>query len=86
MCAQCGRAALPAAAGVLVTLCTAAAPFAAGAWMPRPRAAPAPTPARGPQLAALALLYAECCERLCDAEAILYLSDVLVAFALGECG
>lgn len=66
---------------MLVTLCTAAAPFAAGAWLPLPP----PAAARGPQFAALALLYAECCERLCDAEAILYLSDVLVAFALGEC-
>ncbi|KAJ8715338.1 hypothetical protein PYW07_009820 [Mythimna separata] len=84
----CGRAALPAPAGVLVTLGTAAAPFAAGAWLPLP-AAPSPAAAaaapRGAQLAALALLYCECCERLCDAEAILYLGDVLVALALEVC-
>ncbi|KAJ8709458.1 hypothetical protein PYW08_009462 [Mythimna loreyi] len=80
---QCGRAALPALAGVLVTLSTAAAPFAAGAWLPLPGAA-AGSPG-GARLAALALLYCECCERLCDAEAILYLSDVLVALALEVC-
>lgn len=71
---------LPVPAGVLVTLSTAAAPFAAGACLPLPRS----SSALGVQLAALVLLYAECCERLCDAEAILYLGDVLVAFALGE--
>lgn len=65
---------------MLCTLATTAAPFALGAA--RGGAARSPPPAE--QLAALLLLYAECCERLCDAEAILYLSDVLVALALGK--
>ncbi|CAH0697257.1 unnamed protein product [Spodoptera exigua] len=94
----CGRATLPSLAGVVVTLCTVAAPFAVGAMVsangqrpacrgpgcrgPGCRGPECKGPARSVQLAALALLYAECCERLCDAEAIVYLGDVLAAFLL----
>lgn len=72
-------------AGVVCTLCTVAGPFAVGLLVSGARGPARGGPGHGVQLAALALLYAECCERLCDAEAIVYLGDVLAAFVLGEC-
>ncbi|XP_063896027.1 uncharacterized protein LOC126056382 [Helicoverpa armigera] len=85
----CGRAALPSLPGVLRTASTTALPFAAGALTSAllgSPPAPAAPPPRSVHVAALALLYAECCERLCDAEAIVHPSHVMVALALGECG
>lgn len=81
----CGRVALPPLAGVVCTLCTVAGPFAVGLLVSGARGPARGGPGRGVQLAALALLYAECCERLCDAEAIVYLGDVLAAFVLELC-
>ncbi|XP_047035866.1 uncharacterized protein LOC124641743 [Helicoverpa zea] len=82
---QCGRAALPSLPGVLRTASTTALPFAAGALTSAllgSPPAPAAPPPRSVHVAALALLYAECCERLCDAEAIVHPSHVMVALAL----
>nr|XP_049705066.1 uncharacterized protein LOC126056382 [Helicoverpa armigera]XP_049705067.1 uncharacterized protein LOC126056382 [Helicoverpa armigera] len=81
----CGRAALPSLPGVLRTASTTALPFAAGALTSAllgSPPAPAAPPPRSVHVAALALLYAECCERLCDAEAIVHPSHVMVALAL----
>lgn len=74
---------------VLHTLSTTAAPFVAGvicaAVCGGADALQAP-PATALRLCALVLLYAECCERLCDSAGILHVSDVLITLTLGEFG
>ncbi|XP_075986768.1 uncharacterized protein LOC142983667 [Anticarsia gemmatalis] len=90
----CGRATPPSLPSIACTLGTTAAPFLAGALRADDSAGdddaapvPAPRPSHGRELrlCALALLYVECCERLCDSEGILHVSDVLVTLVLELC-
>ncbi|CAB3257561.1 unnamed protein product [Arctia plantaginis] len=84
----CGQAAMPPLWSVLHTLTTTAAPFVAGvirgAVCRGADTIPA-APASALRLCALALLYAECCERLSDSEGILHVSDVLITLTLELC-
>ncbi|XP_059046822.1 uncharacterized protein LOC131842300 [Achroia grisella] len=78
----CGRASVPPVGALVRSLATSAAPFVVGALRPR-ALRPRPRPGRArPELAALGLLYVDCCRRLHHAEGGLHLTHVLATLML----